>query len=377
MRLEPASTAEVATYVRDAADANAPLAVEGTGTRRGIGPAVAARGVLSLARLSGIVDYDPAELVLTARAGTPLAEVAAAVAAAGQHLAWEPPDHAPLWGGAAGAGTIGGALAVGWGGPRRPWAGAPRDHFLGLTAVNGSGEVFSAGGKVIKNVTGYDLPKLLAGSFGTLAVLTEITVKTLPAPRASVTVAVEGLSDAAAVAAMTRAAASHVAVTGAAHLPAADGRPAATVVRIEGAALDARAAAVAAAMGEGAVIADADWAAIGAVHRLVPPDAALWRIVVPPAGGAVVAARLPAGRYYFDWAGGLIWLAVADDGDAQGPAIRAAVGGDGHATLVRGNPAARNAAFPPLTPALAALEERVRARFDPARVLNPGRRVAV
>ena len=174
--------------------------------------------------------------MLTARAGTPIAEIEALVASKGQQLAFEPMDYGPLLGGVAGGGTIGGVLAANLSGPRRIKAGAARDHFLGFTAVSGRGETFKSGGRVVKNVTGYDLCKLMAGSWGTLAALTEVTIKTLPRPETEATVAIVGLDDAAAVQAMTAAMGSSCDVSGAAHLPAAvagaiplaergDGRP--------------------------------------------------------------------------------------------------------------------------------------------------------
>ncbi|MBL8708231.1 MAG: FAD-binding protein, partial [Rhodospirillaceae bacterium] len=194
--LAPRSEMELAEIVADAYATDRPMAIVGRGTKSGWGRAVDHPVALSLAGFSGIVDYAPAELVLTAGAGTPLTEIQAALAAEGQHLAFEPVDCGPIFGHQPDRATIGGVLACNLSGSRRPFAGAARDFFLGFHAVNGRGEIFKAGGKVVKNVTGYDLPKLLAGSMGTLAALTEVTVKVLPAPEKQRTVLIP-VSDAA------------------------------------------------------------------------------------------------------------------------------------------------------------------------------------
>lgn len=386
-----AATAEaVIDAVRDAFARSGTLEIVGTGTRRGYGRPVDADTRLDLSDLAGVVDYDPAELVLTARPGTPIAEIVALAAGHGQHLAFDPPDLAPLWGGTSGSGTLGGALALGLGGSARPFAGAPRDHFLGFAAINGVGEPFAAGGKVIKNVTGYDLPKLLAGSLGTLAVLTEVTIKMLPAPRARATLAWSGLDAGAAVALMTAALASPAAITGAAHLPAAAGAAGAatTCLRLAGVgvAVDAAAAALAQLLspfGPARRLDAADdfWRAIGSVAPLVAADDLVWRVSLPPSTAAAFVAALPddGARWFLDWGGGLVWLWFPPSTAGHDTMIRgvlaSAAGADGHATLVRAPDAVRReiAPFQPLAPALAALSERVRARFDPGRVLNPGR----
>jgi glycolate oxidase FAD binding subunit len=173
--LSPASLEEAAGIVRDAAAAKTPLEILGAGTKRGFGRPVDATKQVTTAAMSGILSYHPEELVLTARAGTHMREIVVALAERGQHLAFEPPDftalYAPDAAGSPRADTLGGVLATNLAGPRRFAAGAARDHFLGFSGVNGRGEIFKAGGAVVKNVTGYDLPKLLAGSFGTLALV--------------------------------------------------------------------------------------------------------------------------------------------------------------------------------------------------------------
>jgi glycolate oxidase FAD binding subunit len=385
---KPSTPGDVASFVRDMRAAATPFEIIGSGAMRGYGPPSAAAAVLDMSGLAGIIDYNPSELVLTARPGTPLAEVRALLAASGQHLAFEPPDIAPLWAGKAGAGTLGGALATGLSGPRRPFAGAARDHFLGFEAINGSGECFVAGGKVLKNVTGYDLPKLMAGSLGTLAIFTEVTVKALPAPAHTATLALPGLGLAEALAAMQLALGSDVTITGAAHLPgcAAIGGGPATLFRLEG--------------GPRAVAAQADdlraalkllaphtellpapeslalWQQIGAGHPFARTNDCVWRVSLPPADAGVFLAALatvPGLRYFLDWGGGLVWLfhPVA----AALPDVRAALRSPGaQATLMR-SPVLPVPVppFQPLEDGLLQLSERVRASFDPDGLFNPGR----
>jgi glycolate oxidase FAD binding subunit len=241
--LKPRDAKDVEAAVQSALAQGKALEVMGAGSKRRIGRPSQTDFTLDLSALAGVTLYEPEELVLSARAGTPLAEIEALTAAKGQELAFEPMDYGPLLGGPAGAGTIGGVLAANLSGPRRIKAGAARDHFLGLRAVSGRGESFKSGGRVVKNVTGYDLCKLLAGSWGTLAAMTEVTVKTLPKAAGEETVLVLGLDAASAVAAMVTAMRSACDVSGAAHLPAnvavrvavvAGAGTAVTALRLEG-----------------------------------------------------------------------------------------------------------------------------------------------
>ncbi len=376
--LRPQTVDQVVDAVRAAGAASRPLEILGSGSRRGIGHPVQAEDALCLDRMAAIIDHDAAELVVTVQPGARTADVIAHLAGSGQRLAFEPPDLAPLWGGAAGAGTIGGMFAAGIAGPRRLAAGGIRDHVLGFQAVNGLGEVFVAGGKVLKNVTGYDLPKVMAGSWGTLAVLTEISLKALPMPEATGSLVMTGLDPAAAVTMMTRALQGAVPITGAAHLP---GQPARTLLRLEGTprVLAVQRAALAAGLQwESDWLDDAEsqalWQEIGAVRPFVADDAMVWRIVLPATQAPAVLARLGgADGHLLDWGGALIWLWHAADAAIDVRAALAATGG--HATLMRA-PAevtARVPVFPPLPPPLAALEARVRASFDPAGLFNPGR----
>lgn len=349
------------------------LELRGGGSKAGLGHAVAADHVLDLSRLAGISSYEPEELVLTAQACTAMAEIEALLAQRGQELAFEPPDFGPLLGTA--GGTLAGALSCNLAGPRRFKAGAARDHFLGFRGISGRGEAFKAGGKVVKNVTGYDLCKLVAGSYGTLVALTEVTVKVLPAPETRRTLQLHGGD---AQTAMIAAANSPHEVSGLSH---ADG---VTAIRIEGPepSVAYRLKALTEQLGG-----DSDVLDDGASRRFwrdvrdvtafaATPDRALWRLSVPPAGGCALATRLAAetgGRTLVDWGGGLIWLEMPD-GAPRADLVRGAVR-EGHAMLFRASAAARAAipVFQPEAPAIAALSERVRRQFDPQGLFNPGR----
>ena len=396
--LTPRDAADVLEILRAAASQEEPLEIVGHGGKRGYGRPVQASRTLDLSRLSGITLYEPEELVLRAGAGTPLSTIAAALAEKRQHLAFEPGDWGPLYGAGAGRGTIGGMIAANLSGPRRIKAGGARDHILGFTAVNGRGEAFKAGGRVMKNVTGYDLPKLMAGSFGTLAVLTDVTVKVLPAPEATRTLLVLGLGDARAVAAMSRALGSAHEVSAAAHLPqraaartavrpvAASGR-AITALRLEGPEPSAvyRAKALGeelADFGESAVLDDAAshlfWGELRDLKAFASePARPLWRISVPPSDGpkliAALSSRL-AFDHLYDWGGGLIWLALAAGSDPAAETVRTALP-SGHATLIRAEAAARAhvPVFQPQPAALTELTRRIKESFDPLHLLNPGR----
>src|SRR4051812_7924840 len=218
-RFAPADAPALRDTIAWAAGEEQPLELVGNGSKRALGRPLQVEHTVDLSAFAGIVDYEPAELVLTAGAATPLAAIEAALAAQNQMLAFEPRDWGALIGATAGQ-TIGGVLACNLAGPRRFKAGAARDHFLGFQAVSGRGEIFKAGGKVVKNVTGYDLSKLMAGSWGTLAAMTEVSVKVLPRPERTRTVLILGLDDATAVAAMAEALNAPHEVSGAAHVPA-------------------------------------------------------------------------------------------------------------------------------------------------------------
>lgn len=366
----PTTTEELAATIADAAARGQTLAVTGSGSKPGIGPG-AADTVLDVNGIGGAIDHDPGELLLTVPASTPLAEVEALLAKAGQCLAFEPPSPAAIWG--RGDGTIGGAVASGLSGPRRPFAGAARDHVLGLTGVTGRGEIFRAGGKVLKNVTGFDLPRLLTGSRGTLAVVAEITLKVLPLPPAQATVLLPADTAERAVRAMADALMVDGGITGAAW----DGVQVQLRIEATAAALPALVDAARARLGLAEVIDDADsralWAATASLSGTIAPDDILWRCPLPATCAPALAALLPAqARLRLDWAGALAWVLLpADMANVDMHALVAqAAGRDGHAERLRG--ASSVPARAPLDAGVAALSARVKAQFDPAGILSPG-----
>ncbi len=389
----PDNTDQVTEAIRWAVAEETPVDLCGAGTKAGLGYPGQAAHRIDLSGLSGVKLYEPDELVLSAMVGTPMAEIEGLLAQNRQQLAFEPPDFGPLYGGDPDRQTLGGVLAANLAGPRRIKAGAARDHFLGVHAVTGRGELIKSGGRVVKNVTGYDLCKLLAGSHGTLAAMTEVTVKVLPAPEKSRTVLVFGLDDETAIRALSQAGGSPHEVSGLAHLPAdaaakstvgyvrdADG--AVTAIRIEGPgpSVEHRCNALKDELGGFGAVEELHshntatlWREIRDVKPLLDLDGmALWKLSVTPMRGPSVVAALPGARLY-DWAGGLIWLATPPETSSE--AIRAAVGAEGHATLMRADDAVRAAAeiFQPQPAPLAALTTRVKDSFDPHRVLNRGR----
>ena len=356
--------------LREAASSRTRLALRGGGTRP-YGNPVRADAVLDLSGLTGITLYDPGALTLVVRAGTPLAEIEAALAAEGQMLPFEPMDHRPLLG-TTGEPTIGGVVATNASGPRRIKAGACRDSLIGVRFVTGEGEIVKNGGRVMKNVTGYDLVKLMAGSFGTLGVLTEVSFKLLPRPQAVATVILHGLDTGAGVAALAAAMRSPYDVSAAAHDPAEGGR---TLLRIEGLdqsvayraealARDLRAHGAAEVVTEGS---DAIWRNIRDAAP-VQGDGDIWRVSVRPSDGPAVVAAAGAEAALLDWQGGLVWLRTA-----PGTALRQRLDGiAGHATLIRGE---GQRAFHPEPMAVARLAQGLRAKFDPHDILNSGRMI--
>ncbi|MBR0829038.1 FAD-binding protein [Bradyrhizobium manausense] len=395
---------DVEEVVRAAIANEQPLEIIGHGSKRGIGHAMATNAVLDVSALNAVSSYEPNELIITVQAGAPLADVTSLIDSKNQQFAFEPMNTAPLLG-APGHGTIGGMIGVGLAGPRRIRAGGARDHLLGAHAVSGFGDSFKTGGRVVKNVTGYDLCKLLAGSWGTLSVMTEVTLKVMPKPEAERTLLLRGLDDAAANKAMTSALGSPFDVSGAAHLPKSAFRAkteglgaiasqgeALTVLRLEGITASAahRAASLRellAPFGTAVVVEDDVSATLWAAIRDVLPFAAngalgawpVWRIVCPPASGGTLGqqlARETGGDVLYDWGGGLVWAALPPNADAHAAAVRRradAVGG--HAMLVRASEDVRRsvAVFHPQPSGIAALSERVRASFDPKTILNRGR----
>jgi glycolate oxidase FAD binding subunit len=385
----PGSEADACNIITDARATKRPLAIEGGGTRGGLGRAAQVEATLSTKALTGITLYEPAELVISAKAGTPLAEIETTLAARGQMLPFEPMDHRPLLG-TNGEPTIGGITACNISWPRRIQAGACRDHLIGVRLVNGRGDVVKSGGRVMKNVTGLDLVKLNCGAYGTLGLLTEVTYKVLPKPEIAGTLALFGLDDARAIEAMSRALGSPFEVSAAAHLPAGiGGDQARTLLRIENFAhsVDYRLRELQkllAPLGEGLRLiegeADALWRDIRDCRFFAEPrERAVWRISTAPTRAAALVGRLPRElglHHYYDWGGGLIWLSVPEADDAGARAIRSALASTGgHATLVRGSPdlRSRSDVFEPLAAPLMKVTAGIKASFDPDAILNPAR----
>jgi glycolate oxidase FAD binding subunit len=396
IELIPENEEEAASIVRDHAGRGAALAISGGKTRAGFGNAVAAEAELRSIGLRGIVAYNPGEMVMTVRTGTSVAEVEAALAENRQMMAFEPMDHRPLMA-TDGEPTIGGIFAANASGPRRLTAGAARDSLLGIRFVNGKGEIVKAGGRVMKNVTGLDLVKLMAGSHGTLGLLTEVTFRVPPVPKTEACLIVSGLNDAEAAQVMAAAMALSVEVSGAAHLPltvawkfigGALPEGEATAFRIEGlpdsvaVRMEKLSAAMAAFGRTSRLDAESSRRLWREIRDVLPfadgTPRPVWRVSVAPGIGhqLVAALRLEAGvDAFYDWQGGLVWLRM--EAEPEGALIRRfmhALGG-GHATLLRASAAARSgeAAFQPQTDAVALLSQRVKASFDPAGIFNPGK----
>jgi len=399
--LKPRHAPEVEQAIQWALADGKTLEIVGRGTKRAVGRAAQSDVTLYLSALSGVTLHEPAELVLSAQAGTPLADIEALAAASAQELAFEPMDYGPLLGTPPGRATIGGVLAANLSGPRRIKSGAARDHFLGVHAVSGRGETFKSGGRVVKNVTGYDLCKLLAGSWGTLAAMTEVTIKTLPRAETEETVLALFLDDVAAGKAMTAAMGSYADVSAAAHLPAplaariaeaAGAAGAVTAFRLEGVAPSVAHRKtvlqdiLAPYGGLGILERDQSRRLWRAIRDVVPFAAdgpaggqVVWRLSTAPAGGPALGRVLresSGAEVFYDWAGGLVWAALppADDGGAAVVHGAVAAAG-GHGTLIRAPAAVRAAVavFAPESAAAAALTKRLKQSFDPRGVLNAGR----
>jgi glycolate oxidase FAD binding subunit len=403
--LKVRDAADVEEVVRAAIASEQPLEIVGHGSKRLIGQPMATNARLDISALNGVTSYEPNELIITVQAGAPLTDVLSLIDSKNQEFAFEPMNTSLLLGTSAASGTIGGMIAVGLAGPRRIKAGGARDHLLGAHAVSGFGDSFKAGGKVVKNVTGYDLCKLLAGSWGTLAVMTEVTIKVMPKAETECTLVLRGLDDITANRAMIAALGSPYDVSAAAHVPnsalrAAPGvladigllGQAITLLRLEG----IRASVVHRAKSLGALLSSFGTVEIvegvgspmlWSTVRDIAPFAAngafgawpVWRIVCPPASGGAFGqalARDTGGEVIYDWGGGLIWAALPPSPDAHAAMLRQRLGAiGGHAMLLRASEALRREinVFHPQQGGVAALAERVRLSFDPKSILNRGR----
>ncbi|MCJ7526999.1 MAG: glycolate oxidase subunit GlcE [Methyloceanibacter sp.] len=395
----PDTVEELAYLVAEAADTRTPLEVMGRGTKREVGRPVQYGAVLSTESLIGIPIYEPSELVLVALAGTPLAQIEQALAENDQELPFEPVDLGPMLGFGPGQGTIGGVIATNLSGSRRIHSGSARDHVLGVQAVNGRGETIRSGGRVMKNVTGYDLARGLAGSWGTLAVMTEIALKVLPAQREMRTVLCFGLADPTGVQVLSAALGTPYEVSGTVHVHAglaehfsdqeiANAGASVTAVRVENFPASARyrssrlkqmLQAYAPALELDTARSRIFWNEIRALRMFQKSSRPLWRISTPPATapkliGAI--ARKIGVRVLYDWSGGLIWLETPPISDAGAVEIRRTLAEfGGHATLIRAEAQARAVidVFQPLDPPLMALTQSLKRAFDPVGILNPGR----
>ncbi len=400
--LRPANEEELSSLIRDAAAEGRPLEIIGRGTKRSVGRPLQTETLLTTEAMTGVTLYEPTELVLSARAGTQLSEIEQTLAEHNQELAFEPVDLGDSLGAAPSAGSIGGIFATNISGSRRFLAGAARDHLLGVRGVNGRGEIFKSGGRVMKNVTGYDIARGLSGSWGTLAVMTEVTMKVLPRAEESFTLVLRGLTDDVAVEALATAVASPCEVSGAVHLQAAlvrnldaddaRGEPQSlTAIRLESfhSSLRARANRVRHILGAYSGVTDfggrrsaAFWSSIRRLSFLSQGNCPIWRIVAPPASTSKIVASVARHidcRAAYDWAGGVVWLETAPLVHAGAVEIRRAVyEHGGHATLIRGEQATRASVdvFQPLDQTLRRLTCGLKEAFDPERILNPGRMYA-
>ncbi len=377
--LVPDDVAQARDIVASAASEGRTLDITAGGSKRPLGRPQIADLHLSLERLTGVIDYEPSELVLTARAATPLAEIETLLDANRQMLAFEPPGWPSLFGDR--QPTLGGTVACNVAGPARVRAGAARDHFLGFSAINGRGEIWKAGGRVVKNVTGYDMCKLQAGAFGTLSILTELSVRVAPKPETARTLVFAGLDDHDAVVLLARALNTPHEVAAAAHIP----RERRTAIRIEGPAPSVafRSSALEALLGAAECLDEAAsrtlWTGIGGVQPLLPlGERVLWRLCPTPSEAPAITAAIARARpdadWFYDWAGGLVWLSLDPTEDAGAAVVRGAMTG-GHATLfvAPDTTRARVAVFDELPGPLASLSRRVKDGFDPLGILNPGR----
>lgn len=385
----PSSSAEVCAIIKSARADNRTLRIEGGGTRAGLGRPVQADELLSTRNLSGILIYEPAEMVIRARAGTSLREIASALDGNDQMLPFEPMDHRPLYG-TQGEPTIGALAACNVSGPRRIRAGAARDSLIGVRFINGAGEELSSGGRVMKNVTGLDLVKLQSGAHGTLGLLTEVTFKLLPKPECTGTLVLDGLDDERALAAMSAALQSPFEVSAAAHV-AMEGDTAAsqTAIRVEQfkPSVDYRLRELAgklADFGAARMLGDDAsqifWRDVRDAKALAAsPGDCIWRVSIRPSAAAKFLSAIRAAglsfRHLLDHGGGLIWLALDVEDDAGAAIIRASIpAGTGHCMLLRAPDAMRETTpvFQPLAEPVMKLSAGIKNSLDAGGIFNPG-----
>ena len=400
--VKPATEWELQRTLAEASGGRTPVETIGAGSKRLFGRPMQTALTIATSSLTGVRLYEPTELVMSARAGTPLTRIESELAAQGQMLAFEPIDLAPVAGGAVGQGTIGSVFATNISGSRRVAAGAARDHLLGIQAVTGNGQTFRSGGRVMKNVTGYDVARMLTGSWGTLAVLTEVTFKVQPVPEQTGTLVFFGLNDEIAVEALATSMTTPYEVTGAVHLQQAlaerlwhpelrGARKSVTAIRLESFARSViyRTGRLKDELKPFGAITVLDhrssvafWDELRQLSVLQGTTAPLWRISTSPQAGPKVVAgitRFMDCRAFYDWSGGLVWAEVLPTADGGASDIRRVIASlGGHATLIRAEPAVRQAVdvFQPLEQGLAGITRKLKAIFDPAGILNPGRMYA-
>ncbi|HVV28657.1 MAG TPA: FAD-binding protein [Rhizomicrobium sp.] len=382
------SEEQVVDFVRAARAGRAPFEIVSGGTRRHVGRPLGDLPLLDVSGLSGIVKYEPEELILTAAPATPLAEVIAVLAQKNQRLGFDPADWSRLLG-SNGVATLGGAVSCDASGSGRLRHGGARDSLLGFRGVNGLGEAFRAGGKVVKNVTGFDLPKLVCGAHGTLAVLTELTFRVYPRPAQAAILCLADVAPQTGFAALRKIAHSALEPAGLAYVPAgmmsatglADLGEGAALIKLEGASrpLEEKIALAHALLASGLPgaapqrIEHDPFAAIGCGEAFAGVAGDVWRLFVAPSEAPRVARELNVTHWLGDLAGGLIWLAARPE--EAGRIRKVAAAASGQAMLLRASAEARAALglFAPQPPALAALNRSVKAAFDPLSLFNPGR----
>ena len=403
-RAVPTAAAEVIEIIKNAISDDAPLEIICNGTKKSYGLTIDLEHTLDMTKFKGIINYEPNELFIQCRPGTNLTDLCDVLDANNQQLAFEPPDWGPMLGSPSQIGSVGGMVACNLAGPRRIQQGAARDHLLGFHAISGRGESFKSGGQVVKNVTGFDLSKLIAGSLGTLAVITELTLKVLPKPEKIRTIIIDWpkgvMSDNDAVQVMKQALNSSCEVSGAAHLPQsiasrskvgkiAEKRSCITAIRIEGprTSVESRCKSLRSLFGKFGTTSELHtknsnhlWREIRDV-TLFPcdEDTSIWRLSVPPASSAGVVKKIyktMSGEIFYDWGGGQIWLTLNNCDYAiscQIFKIASAVGGE--ATLVRKKFKYKleNDTFMRQSSSIVQLARQVKKAFDPMGVLNPGR----
>lgn len=390
-KFTPADDREICALIREAAGTGGSFEIIGAGTKRKLGRPVSAAAFLDVSHISGVIDYQPHELVFSAKAGTPLVEIEAMLGARNQMLGFEPCDWAALFGEPTGRQTLAGAIAADVSGPRRVKHGGARDHVIGCRFINGSGELIRAGGPVIKNVTGFDVPKLMCGAFGTLGVLTELTLRVLPRPQRANTFVLRDCTAEAGLAALIRAAHIPVEATGLVYMhgealrrfhSANSVSPGQALIRIEGSS---------AAITEKIEVLKQEFRSFDLVvlddvetrilfrriadGAIFDREADLWRLCVPAAAAANAVGTLDPNLWLADWAGGLIWLQMPATAESAAKLRRITAEFGGHASLFRASAEARReiSVFQPETPVRADLTKSVKQAFDPQHLFNPGR----